>query len=182
MRRLRGLIMNNPTATDSGAPAWQVREARRDDVPDIVDAVAGLLEELAGTSISSSTLPADHRLGGMEEAVRALIDDPQAGALLVADADVSLVGVLASSWQLAIHAPGIYALIQDLWVHPAWRGRGVGKTLLDAFLQLARSRGVERVEVGLPQESFARFDATESFYLSNGFTPNGPRMKKTILS
>jgi GNAT superfamily N-acetyltransferase len=176
--------MSNPTPHDSGmptpTPTWRVREARRDDVPDIANAVATLLEELDGTSISSSTLPADHRLGPMEDTVRALLGDPEAGALFVADAEGSLVGLLASSWQMAIHAPGSYALIQDLWVHQAWRGRGVGRALIAELLDLADGRGVTRLEVGLPLESFARFDATEAFYLSNGFTPNGPRMRRLL--
>ena len=32
--------------------------------------------------------------------------------------------MLAASWQRAIHVPGRYATIQDLWVTPAWRSRG----------------------------------------------------------
>jgi GNAT superfamily N-acetyltransferase len=91
-----------------------------------------------------------------------------------------LVGVLAASWQIAIHVPGRYALIQDLWVSPDWRGKGIGAGLLTALFELARSRGVQRVEVGLPRERFAQFQATESFYLSNGFTPNGPRMRRIL--
>jgi hypothetical protein len=34
--------------------------------------------------------------------------------------------------------------------------------------------------VGLPLESFSHFEATEAFYLTNGFTPNGPRMRRLL--
>ncbi len=104
----------------------------------------------------------------------------QAGALLVAEGDGALVGVLAASWQSAMHVPGRYALIQDLWVHPAWRSGGVGAGLLAALFELARERGLARVEVGLPGERFAGLAATEAFYLANGFTPLGPRMRLGI--
>ena len=100
--------------------------------------------------------------------------------MLVAEADADLVGVLAASWQMAIHVPGSYALIQDLWVAAGWRGRSVGRGLLEALFELRARKRFERVEVGLPRESFARFAATEAFYLGNGFTPNGPRMRRLL--
>jgi GNAT superfamily N-acetyltransferase len=150
---------------------WRVRPAGYGDVQAVAVAVRELLLELGGTP------PA---LGEMEVAVRALIDDPAVGGVLVARARDGLVGVLGASWQTAIHVPGSYALIQDLWVHPRWRGRAVGGGLLDALLELARSRGLQRVEVGLPRESFAQFAATQAFYLGNGFAPNGPRMRRML--
>ena len=90
----------------------------------------------------------------------------------------AIVGVLGASWQSAIHIPGRYALIQDLWVHPSWRGAGVGGGLLAALFELARRAGIACVEVGLPRERFAGLAATEAFYLANGFTPLGARMRR----
>src|SRR5580704_3416827 len=92
----------------------------------------------------------------------------------------ALVGVIAASWQTAIHIPGRYALIQDLWVHPAWRSREIGADLVRALCGLASDRQIARIEVGLPRESFAGLDATESFYARNGFTPLGPRMRRVL--
>lgn len=158
-------------ASDAAAgapPAWKVRAAAREDVAGVVAAVRELLVELGGSPGSESA---------MELAAHDLLDSPWAGAVLVADAEGELVGVLAASWQTAIHAPGTYALIQDLWVREDWRGRSVGAALLEALFELARAKRFARVEVGLPKESFARFAATEGFYLSNGFIANGPRMR-----
>jgi GNAT superfamily N-acetyltransferase len=152
-------------------PAWQVRPAGRVDIEAVVAAVRELLIELGGTRPD---------VLGMRAAARTLIESPDAGAVLVAEAGDGLVGVLAASWQVAIHAPGAYALIQDLWVRPDWRQRSVGAGLLDALFELARAQSFERVEVGLPRESFARFAATEAFYLRNGFASNGPRMRRSL--
>ena len=149
----------------------RVRPAGHQDVQAIGAAVSELLVELAGTSPETRA---------MESAALAVIDDPAAGAILVAEADGALVGVLAASWQMAIHVPGRYALIQDLWISPSWRGRGIGAGLLKALFDLVRHQKMTRVEVGLPWESFARFEATETFYLSNGFQANGPRMKRLV--
>jgi GNAT superfamily N-acetyltransferase len=117
----------------------------------------------------------------MEKAVRELGGDPAAGALLMAEADGAIVGVLAASWQTAIHVPGRYALIQDLWVSPDHRGQAVGRELLLALFELAVEREIVRVEVGLPSERFAGQRATEAFYLANGFSLLGPRMRQMLL-
>lgn len=155
-------------AMKDGATGWHVRTARGDDVAAIVAAVEELLLELGGKPAGTPAL---------EEATRALLADREAGALLVAQARDAIVGVLGASWQTAIHAAGRYALIQELWVHPAWRSQAIGSDLLVALFALARERRIARVEVGLPQESFAGIVATEVFYRRNGFTPLGPRMR-----
>ena len=158
-------------ARAAAARAWNVRRAARADVVAVTAAVRELLAELDGTASA---------LGAMQAAARTLIDSPWAGTVLVAETEGELLGVLAASWQMAIHVPGSYALIQDLWVRPDWRDRAVGASLLQELFELARSRRLQRVEVGLPRESFARFAATEAFYLGNGFAPNGPRMRRLL--
>jgi len=156
---------------DPEASGWRVRVATRKDVSAIVAAVGELLAELGGQAPAPDA---------MEAAARDLIDNCDTGALLVAGADDELVGVLAASWQTAIHAPGRYALIQDLWVKESWRSRAVGAALLAALFELAGEWGVSRVEVGLPRESFANIRATEAFYERNGFSPLGPRMRRVL--
>jgi len=164
--------ISTPTAPERPArQGWFVRAASHGDGAKVAGAVHALLLELDGTPASP---------GALEQATHALIDAPWEGAVLVAQAGSELVGVIAASWQMAIHVPGQYALIQDLWVDPTWRGHAVGASLMGALVDLARARGMARVEVGLPRESFERFAATEAFYLSNGFTPNGPRMRRLI--
>lgn len=167
-----GDAMSGRSATSELAQACVVRRAERTDVDAVAAAVRELLAELDGTPSTPAA---------MRAAARTLIDSPWAGAVLVAEGEEQeIVGVLGASWQMAIHVPGSYALIQDLWVRPDWRDRAVGSRLLDALFELARSRRLQRVEVGLPRESFARFAATEAFYVGNGFTANGPRMRRLL--
>ena len=56
----------------------------------------------------------------------------------------------------------------------------IGAELIEALVELARARGVSRIEVGLPRESFRALHATEAFYLENDFAPLGPRMRRVI--
>jgi len=148
-----------------------VRAGTADDAPAVAKAVEELLIELGGERPSATAL---------EEAVRRLAEDRDAGALLVAEDDGDVVGVLAASWQYAIHVPGRYGTIQDLWVHPEWRSRSLGRELIMALVREASEAGVPRLEVGLPQESFANLGATERFYRENDFKPLGPRMRRLL--
>jgi GNAT superfamily N-acetyltransferase len=158
--------VTDPVATES-----EVRLAGADDVEAVATAVEALLLELGGSRPERSELEAE---------VRALLEDPEGGSVLIAEADGDVVGVLSASWQRAIHVPGVYATIQDLWVDEAWRSRGVGAELVEAIASQARTRGVSRLEVGLPRETFAAIASTESFYRRNGFEHLGPRMRRLL--
>lgn len=158
--------MTEPVATET-----TVREAQAADVEGVATAVESLLAELGGRSPARPELEAE---------TRALLEDREDGSVLIAEADGKIVGVLSASWQRAIHVPGVYATIQDLWVNEDWRSRGVGAELVEAIASQARTRGVSRLEVGLPRETFAAIASTESFYRRNGFEPLGPRMRRLL--
>lgn len=157
--------------TERQATQATVREANAGDVEGVATAVEGLLAELGGRMPSRAE---------MEVEVQALLDDPQGGSALIAEVDGKIVGVLTASWQRAIHVPGVFATVQDLWVDEDWRSRGVGAELVEAIASQARTRGVSRLEVGLPRETFAAIASTESFYKRNGFEHLGPRMRRLL--
>jgi GNAT superfamily N-acetyltransferase len=159
--------VSNPTASMPAA----IRPAGEGDVASVAAAVEALLVELGGRRPSRTDLEAE---------VKAVLEDPAVGALIVAEAAGEIVGVLSASWQRALHVPGRYATIQDLWVHPDWRGRRAGAALVEELADLCRGEGVARIEVGLPRESFDAIRATEAFYLGNGFEQLGPRMRRLL--
>jgi GNAT superfamily N-acetyltransferase len=154
-----------------GAGDWLVRPAVPADAAAVAHAVGRLLAELGAGAPAPDAL-----LAACDE----LLADPAAGAVVVAEADGRLVGVLAASIQLAMHVPGRYALIQDLWVDPAWRSRSIGAELVGALAQVARERGLARIEVGLPKPSFPALAATQAFYRACGFEDLGPRMRALV--
>lgn len=151
--------------------AARVREAASDDAAAVAAAVGALLDELGGLRPQAAELEAE---------ARRLLADPEAGLALLAEAEGETVGVLAASWQRALHVPGPYATIQDLWVEPSWRRRGAGAELVAALVERCRERGVSRIEVGLPRETFAAIAKTEAFYRGAGFEPLGQRMRRLL--
>ncbi len=154
-------------------PGARVRRAGPGDVAAVMNGVTQLLVELGG----EGPAPAE-----MERAVAELAGNGEIGALLVAEVGGGgrIVGILAASWQHAIHVPGRYGTIQDLWVDPEWRSKAIGRDLLAAFFELARAEGAKRVEVGLPREDFPNLAQTEAFYRANGFVHLGPRMRRVL--
>ena|SRR6478672_2775785 len=159
--------MSEPAAT---VPAT-IRPATDADAGAVAAAVERLLVELGGKRPPRDELEAE---------VRAALANPGIGAILVAEAEGEIVGVLSASWQRALHVPGRYATIQDLWVDSDWRSRKVGAALVDELADLCRGEGVARIEVGLPRESFDAIRATEAFYADNGFEQLGPRMRRLL--
>lgn len=157
----------------SAEPKCEVRAATEADVAAAAAGIGELLIELSGGGPPAAEL---------ERATSELVRDGGMGALLVAEAggEDGIVGVLAASWQHAVHVPGRYGTIQDLWVRPDWRSRAVGHELIEAFCALAREQGAARVEVGLPREDFERIEATSAFYRANGFEHLGPRMRRKL--
>jgi len=148
-----------------------VRAAAHEDVAAIAAAIEQLLVELGGRRPPRAELEAE---------IEAALADPAIGATIVAAAAGEIVGVLSVSWQRALHVPGRYATIQDLWVDPERRSDGLGGALVDELADLCEAQGVVRIEVGLPRESFDAIGATEAFYQRNGFEHLGPRMRRLL--
>ena len=82
------------------------------------------------------------------------------GRTYVAEEEGSLVGF--ATW---IEAGGVFEL-EDLFVDPGWRRRGIAAALVNRIAQVLRARGVQRLEVT------ANSHAME-FYRAAGFVDSG---------
>jgi len=82
-----------------------------------------------------------------EEALRAtLFGAKPVGEVIIADDGGTPVGfaLFFQNYSTFLAQPGLY--LEDLFVIPAARGRGVGKRLLEHLAQIALDRGYGRVE------------------------------------
>jgi GNAT superfamily N-acetyltransferase len=82
------------------------------------------------------------------------------GRTYVAEEEGSLVGF--ATW---IEAGGVFEL-EDLFVDPGWRRRGIAAALVNSIAQVLRARGVERLEVTANPHAMG-------FYRAAGFTDCG---------
>lgn len=94
------------------------------------------------------------------------------------DQDHDPVGVITVSTAVAIYAAGTVGTIQELYVASAHRSAGLGRLLLTTVVDLARTAGWNRIEVGAPAAD--RWQRTINFYKANGFSEIGPRLQYRI--
>ena len=114
-----------------------IRSAKLDDVPQILAFILELAEyeRLA------------HTVTATEELLRQSLFGPKPAAeALIAAVDGVDVGwtLFFTNFSTFNGLPGIY--IEDLYVKPSLRGRGIGKALLKRVATLAVERGCGRVE------------------------------------
>ncbi len=164
------------TSPAGGSPGTgSTRSATSADVPYLVDAVRALIAELRGVGATTVDLPR------AETVAAALVSGGVAGAAVIAvDGDGRRCGVATSSHQDAIRTGGRHAVIQELWVDPAVRGKGIGRALVSALCSRAAAAGCGVVEVGIPGPASPVFQATRDGYRSWGFKQVGPRMRKVL--
>ena len=82
------------------------------------------------------------------------------GRTYVAEEEGSVVGF--ATW---IEAGGVFEL-EDLFVHPEWRRRGIAAALVNRIAQVLRARGVQRLEVTANPHAMG-------FYRAAGFVDCG---------
>ena len=125
------------TPNDLPPPVITIASAVEADVPVILAFVRGLAEyeKLA------------HQVVATEADLRRTLFGPRPYAEVfiarVGDAPAGLA-LFFHSYSTFLARPGIY--LEDLFVLPAFRGRGVGKALLRAVARVARERNCARVE------------------------------------
>ena len=73
-------------------------------------------------------------------------------------------------------APVPFAIVEDLIVSPATRGRGVGKALLDWIAAEARARGIRRLFL----ESGVDNERAHAFFEREGFRPTSVVMMREL--
>jgi GNAT superfamily N-acetyltransferase len=122
---------------ETGVPGLRLRFATVDDV----SVVLGFIRELADYEKLSHEVVAD------EATLReSLFGDRQVAEVLIAEHHGAPVGfaLFFHNFSTFLGRPGIY--LEDLYVKPEARGRGIGKALLAEIARLATQRGCGRVE------------------------------------
>jgi GNAT superfamily N-acetyltransferase len=81
------------------------------------------------------------------EAFSQLLADDQLGQVWFIQADSNNVGYVVVTFCYSMEYGGPTAIVDDLFVQPAFRGMGLGKAALAEVLRLCASRGVRAVHV-----------------------------------
>jgi GNAT superfamily N-acetyltransferase len=115
----------------------RIRRARPPDVPTIVELIRSLAvyERLADECRPDADLLSQH-LFGQHPVIEVLIAETEGAAAGFA--------LFFHNYSTFLTKPGLY--LEDLFVKPELRGRGIGRALLARLAELAVSRGCGRLE------------------------------------
>lgn len=121
----------------TSAGTSSIRAARADDVPVLVSLVRELAEyERSLEAVQLTEAALESALFGPEPAVFCHVAE--------VEGEVVGLGLWFRNFSTWTGTHGIY--LEDLYVRPAARGRGLGKQLLLTLVELARASGYARVE------------------------------------
>ena len=84
--------------------------------------------------------------------------------MLAAWSDGRTLGIAVLAFRFSISSGGLFASIEDLYVRPDARYRGVGRALLEAVEERCKARGVSYIEVQTDNEA-------APFYSMLGYQP-----------
>ncbi len=114
-----------------------IRPATKSDIPNILK----LIKELAEYEKLLHEVVTTEKL--LEEVI---FGEKKFVEVLIAEFDGELAGqtIFFHNFSTFIGRPGLY--IEDLYVRPQFRGKGIGKALLNEVIKLAKERNCGRVE------------------------------------
>ena len=99
---------------------------------------------------------------GLEE----IINFPQYGHIFVLRQDDLIIGMVNLLYSISTALGGRVALLDDVIVHPDYRGGGRGSLLFNHALEFARSQGCKRVTLMTDRNNVA----AQKFYQRHGLT------------
>ena len=137
----------------------EVTQAENGDIPELCE----LLDLLFTQEVEFRPDPAMQA-----EGLRQIIDFPERGRILVLREGASVLGMVNLLFTVSTALGGRVAILEDMVVRPAHRGRGAGSMLLRAALDFARSAGCRRITLltDRTNESAQRFYRRHGFHLS----------------
>jgi ribosomal protein S18 acetylase RimI-like enzyme len=130
----------------------------------------GRLLHAFNVEFGESTPPADV----IAERAAPLIEN---GELTVLFAGEGPDGLAVLRFRPSVYTGALDAYLEELYVVPERRGRGLGRALLEAAMSRAREHGAAHIDLGTSEDDLA----ARALYESAGFTnreggPEGPRM------
>jgi ribosomal protein S18 acetylase RimI-like enzyme len=85
-------------------------------------------------------------------------------------------GFLEMRFYPTVYTDGLTARVDELYVVPDRRGRGLGRALMDAALELSRERRADHIDLTTAETDTAARSLYESLGFTNKELPNGARM------
>lgn len=132
-----------------------VRRATLGDVPTLV--------ELMQAFYADYGFPLDHRWAA--DSFRALLDDDRRGAIWIASDGNAPAGYIVLTVRHSMEFGGLDGFIDDFYVRPAYRRRGLGRSAINALLAECERRDLKALHVEAVREKTVARELYESIGL-----------------
>jgi GNAT superfamily N-acetyltransferase len=136
-----------------------IRSAAVADIPQLCELLSVLF-----------TMEADFKpdTGRQSRGLRLILEQPQIGSIYCATKGNSIVGMVSILFSVSTAEGARAAWLEDMIIHPDWRGKNIGKQLLNEAVKAVRSAGCTRIT--LLTDSTNR--GAIRFYQQAGFIPS----------
>ncbi len=114
----------------------QIREARLDDISQLCALLAALFAQEADFSPDA---------GRQQRGLRLILDNPESGRIYCATESGTVIGMVTILFTISTAEGSRAAWLEDMVVHPEWRGRTIGRQLLNHAVTEAGMAGCQRL-------------------------------------
>jgi ribosomal protein S18 acetylase RimI-like enzyme len=121
--------------------------------------------------LASAAVYGDAGDAALAQALDLFLARPELGFVWLAEAEGArqMVGACVVCRAISTSRGALVAKLDDVTVHPAWQGRGVGGRMLDALREHLRMEGIARIDCGCHREN----EGAWRFYERLGFQALG---------
>jgi L-amino acid N-acyltransferase YncA len=138
--------------------SFTIRKATRDDVPAIL--------EIYNDAVLNTTASADYEPRSLESRYEWFEEHERDGfPIFVAVNDASEVVGWSSLSRYKERYGYRFSTESSIYIHPLWRGRGIGKLLMPPLIDAARERGLHALLAGISGDN----DASLNLHAQFGF-------------
>src|SRR5688500_13361737 len=146
---------------DNGAMTSETRKATLEDI----DALVDLMQEF----YAEDDYPLDRCWAAAS--FSAMLQDASLGGAWIVFQDTEAAGYVVLTIRFSMEYGGLDAFIDDLFIRPSYRGRGLGRALLNALFDDCARRSVLAVHVEVGHDNVA----AKALYGSYGLEPYDDR-------
>src|SRR6267142_3194778 len=134
-----------------------ISSATVSDIPDLCELLELLFSEEAEFHSNHAVQSAG---------LRQIMESPDHGQILVLRNGTSVIGMVNLLFTISTALGGRVAILEDMVIHPAQRGKGDGSRLLQAAINFARSAECRRITLLTDRSN----ESAQRFYRRHGFS------------
>ncbi|MDH4222709.1 MAG: GNAT family N-acetyltransferase [candidate division Zixibacteria bacterium] len=125
------------------------------DIPNVLGLIKAYYSEF-GYSFNGKT---------MRRSLEELIEYPSLGCLFLIKQDETALGYMLVTFGFSLEYHGRDAFLDEIFILPAWRSRGLGRKSIEYALEFCRNSGVKAVHLEVKNDNASVFE----LYRSLGF-------------